>query len=131
MTNLQKIRVNIFLTKSNNLLDLIAPYGIPPHKLVIVVGGAGHHFHIVQVPYNLSLQEAAKMSTQIVKGKRMSLLSAAQQLGISVVASATLMQVRLFYNLTASIDSVIVLNMVISGSTIFNLYEFPAVSCTT
>ena len=64
------------------------------------------------------------MSTQIVKGKRMSVLSAAQQLGISVVASATLMQVRLVY-------SVCVINMVISGSTNFNLYEFSKVSCKT
>jgi hypothetical protein len=71
------------------------------------------------------------MSTQIVKGKRMSLLSAAQQLGISVVASATLMQVRLFYALTVLIYSALVINMVISGSTNFNLYDFPAVSCKT
>ena len=71
------------------------------------------------------------MSTQIVKGKRMSLLSAAQQLGISVVASATLMQVRLSYALTVLIYTVLVINMVISGLNNFNLYEFPAVSCKT
>lgn len=70
------------------------------------------------------------MSTQIVKGKRMSLLSAAQQLGISVVASATLMQVRLSYALTVLIYTVVI-NMVISGLNNFNLYEFPAVSCKT
>lgn len=71
------------------------------------------------------------MSTQIVKGKRMSLLSAAQQLGISVVASATLMQVRLFYALIVFIYSVLVINMFISGSTNLNLYDFPAVSWKT
>lgn len=59
-----------------------------------IVGGDGHHFRVVQLPYNLSLQDAATTASQIVKGKRMSLLSAAQQLGISVVASASLMQVR-------------------------------------
>lgn len=57
-------------------------------------GGDGHHFRVIQLPYNLSLQDAATINSQIVKGKRMSLLSAAQKLGISVVASASLMQVR-------------------------------------
>ena len=57
-------------------------------------GGDGHHFRVVQLPYNLSLQDAATLNSQVVKGKRMSLLSAAQKLGISVVASASLMQVK-------------------------------------
>lgn len=58
-------------------------------------GGDGHHFRVIQLPYNLSLQDAATINSQIVKGKRMPLLSAAQQLGISVVASASLMQASL------------------------------------
>ncbi|KAG0581265.1 hypothetical protein M758_4G242300 [Ceratodon purpureus] len=58
-------------------------------------GGDGHHFRVVQLPYNLSLQDAATLNSQVVKGKRMSLLSAAQKLGISVVASASLMQASL------------------------------------
>lgn len=60
-------------------------------------GGDDHHFRVIQLPYNLSIQDAATINSQVVKGKRMSLLSAAQQLGISVVASASLMQVSLKY----------------------------------
>lgn len=63
-------------------------------KLVwLGAGGDGHHFRVVQLPYNLSMQDAATINTQVVKGKRMSLLNAAQKLGVSVVASASLMQV--------------------------------------
>lgn len=56
------------------------------------VGGDEHHFRVVQLPYNLRMQDAATINSQLMKGKRMSLLSAAQQLGVSVVASASLMQ---------------------------------------
>lgn len=57
-------------------------------------GGDGHHFRVIQLPYNLSLHEAATLNSQVVEGKRVSLLTAAQKLGVSVVASASLMQVR-------------------------------------
>lgn len=60
-------------------------------------GGEDHHFRVIQLPYNLNIQDAATINSQVVKGKRMSLLSAAQQLGVSVVASASLMQVSLKY----------------------------------
>lgn len=63
-------------------------------------GGDEHHFRVVQLPYNLRMQDAATINSQLMKGKRMSLLSAAQQLGVSVVASASLMQVsfKLYYH---------------------------------
>lgn len=58
-------------------------------------GGDGHHFRVIQLPYNLSLHEAATLNSQVVEGKRVSLLTAAQKLGVSVVASASLMQANL------------------------------------
>jgi len=60
----------------------------------VEAGGEGHHFRVIQLPFNLSLTEAETAATQIVNGKQMSLLDAAQQLNISVVASASLMQVN-------------------------------------
>ena len=71
-------------------------------------GGDGHHFRVIQLPYNLSMQDAATINSQVVKGKRMSLLSAAQTLGISVVTSASLMQVR--FKMDPSILSGIIMN---------------------
>jgi hypothetical protein len=66
------------------------------HKVLFGVeaGGEGHHFRVIQLPFNLSLTEAETAATQIVNGKQMSLLDAARQLNISVVASASLMQVN-------------------------------------
>ncbi len=76
------------------------------HKVLFGVeaGGGGHHFRVIQLPFNLSLTEAETAATQIVNGKQMSLLDAARQLNISVVASASLMQVNsyLFQDLASS-----------------------------
>eukprot|EP00250_Pteridium_aquilinum_P008543 c18026_g2_i1 orf=245-1297(+) len=55
-------------------------------------GGDSHHFRIVQLPFNLKLHEAARDATQKVNGRQVSLLDAAKEFGISVVASASLMQ---------------------------------------
>ncbi|KAH7302319.1 hypothetical protein KP509_23G067200 [Ceratopteris richardii] len=59
------------------------------------VGGHSHHFKIVQLPFNLKMQEASRNLTQVVNGRPMTLLAAAKELGISVVASASLMQASL------------------------------------
>jgi hypothetical protein len=77
---------------SSNILCCFASV----HKVLFGVeaGGEGHHFRVIQLPFNLSLTEAETAATQIVNGKQMSLLDAAQQLNISVVASASLMQVN-------------------------------------
>lgn len=60
------------------------------------VAGDGHHFRVVQLPVNLAMSEAVRAPTQRLGGRRViPLLQAAAELGISVVASATLMQSRL------------------------------------
>ena len=60
------------------------------------VGGDGHHFRVVQLPLNLAMSEAVRAPTQNLGGKRVvPLLQAATELGISVVASTSLMQARL------------------------------------
>jgi aryl-alcohol dehydrogenase-like predicted oxidoreductase len=60
------------------------------------VGGDNHHFRVVQFPVNLAMSEAVRTPTQRLGGRRVvPLLQAAAELGVSVVASASLMQARL------------------------------------
>jgi aryl-alcohol dehydrogenase-like predicted oxidoreductase len=71
-----------------SLLDLVT--------IARSVAGDDHHFSTVQLPINLGMPEAIRSPTQCLPGTRwISLLEAAAELGISVVASATLLQAKL------------------------------------
>jgi len=59
------------------------------------VAGEEHHFRVVQLPINLAMQEAIRLTTQPLDGKLVPALTAASALGLTVVASASLMQSRL------------------------------------
>jgi len=59
------------------------------------VAGSGHHFRFIQLPFNLAMTEAYGQRAETLNGERMSVLDAAARLGISVVASASLLQARL------------------------------------
>lgn len=59
------------------------------------VGGTAHHFRAVQLPVSLAMPEAAREATQPLGRKLVTLLEAAEALGVGVVASAPLMQGRL------------------------------------
>jgi aryl-alcohol dehydrogenase-like predicted oxidoreductase len=74
-------------------------------EIATSVGGKSHHFRFVQLPVNLAMTEAIRAPVQDLKGKPVSLLDLATQLGISVVASATLMQSQLTQNLPAAARS--------------------------
>ena len=68
------------------------------------VGGDGHHFRVVQLPINLAMSEAIRTPTQKLGGRRtVSVLQAAAELNISVVASASLMQSRLVSDLPVAV----------------------------
>jgi aryl-alcohol dehydrogenase-like predicted oxidoreductase len=68
------------------------------------VGGEDHHFRVVQLPVNLAMSEAVRAPTQRLGTRRVvPLLQAASELGISVVASAALMQSRLTTGLPAEL----------------------------
>jgi len=69
------------------------------------VGGASHHFKIVQLPINLAMTEAVRLPTQSFGADRVPLLEAARQLGVSVIASATLMQSQLTRSLPDQVRS--------------------------
>ena len=57
--------------------------------------GEGHHFRFIQLPVNFAMAEAAEQPTQSVGGKMMTALDAAAHLGITAVASASMMQAQL------------------------------------
>ena len=59
-------------------------------------GGDAHHFGVVQLPVNLAMTEAVRERTQRLPGSlEVTLLEAAAELGVAVVASASLMQAQL------------------------------------
>jgi aryl-alcohol dehydrogenase-like predicted oxidoreductase len=58
------------------------------------VGGESHGFRFIQLPLNLAMPEAFLLLNQTVNGESMSVLEAAEALGVSVVASASLLQGR-------------------------------------
>jgi aryl-alcohol dehydrogenase-like predicted oxidoreductase len=59
------------------------------------VGGADHHFRVIQLPINLAMPEAIREPTQQNGGSALPVLQVATELGIAVIASATLMQGQL------------------------------------
>jgi aryl-alcohol dehydrogenase-like predicted oxidoreductase len=69
----------------------------------VAVGGASHHFRVVQLPYNLGMAEAHATPTQIVGGERVPVLEAARRLGIGVVTSAAILQGQLARRLAPAV----------------------------
>jgi aryl-alcohol dehydrogenase-like predicted oxidoreductase len=59
------------------------------------IAGPTHHFRAVQLPVSLAMPEAARAPTQPLGRKLVSVLEAADALGVGVVVSAPLMQGRL------------------------------------
>jgi aryl-alcohol dehydrogenase-like predicted oxidoreductase len=63
--------------------------------LATEVGGKNHHFRVIQLPINLGMVEAVRQPTQRIRKHAITLLDAARELGVAVVASASLLQARL------------------------------------
>jgi aryl-alcohol dehydrogenase-like predicted oxidoreductase len=59
------------------------------------VGGARHHLRGVQLPINLAMLQAVRTPTQLVGGRVLTVLQAADALDLTVIGSATLMQAKL------------------------------------
>ena len=68
-------------------------------------GGKDHHFRAIQLPVNLAMTEAVRSPTQSVNGKNVDLLTLAADFGVSVVASASLMQAQLTKNLPETVKT--------------------------
>lgn len=72
--------------------------GLSLQRLVNIarsVGGDAHHFRFLQLPFNLAMPEAFVRRPETVNGEPLSVLEAAAFFGLSVVASASLLQARL------------------------------------
>jgi len=67
------------------------------------LAGEGHHFRVVQLPYNLGMTEAFTLANQSSGGGAVSALEAARQLGLFAMTSASIHQGQLARNLPAVI----------------------------
>ncbi len=84
--------------------------GAPAHlslsrlvELAQDAGGQNHHLRYVQAPFNLAMREIAEHRNQLVNGRELTLLRAAQELGITVIGSTTLWQGQLAQHLPVEI----------------------------
>ncbi len=59
------------------------------------VGGENHHFKVIQLPYNLAMPEALVSKNQRIEKQMTSVIEAAWKLGVTVVASSSLLQSQL------------------------------------
>jgi aryl-alcohol dehydrogenase-like predicted oxidoreductase len=68
------------------------------------VSGDTHHFRVVQLPINLTMSEAVRVSTQRNRrGRLVHVIDAAAELGIDLVVSAPLLQGQLTRDLPTSV----------------------------
>ena len=65
------------------------------------IAGDNHHFRFVQLPFNLGMTEALTLGNQSVAGKTMTVMEAAEELNITLIASASLLQGQVASNLPA------------------------------
>ncbi|MGH9691773.1 MAG: aldo/keto reductase [Candidatus Acidiferrales bacterium] len=68
-------------------------------ELAAEAGGQNHHFRFVQLPLNLAMPEALTLANQKVGDRTMAMVQAGRVLGITLVASAALLQGQLTKNL--------------------------------
>jgi len=68
------------------------------------VAGGSHHFRFVQLPCNLGMTEALTRANQPLDGTRVPVVEAASKLGITLVASAALLQGQLSRGLPAFVS---------------------------
>ncbi len=59
-------------------------------------GGDNHRFRYIQLPFNMGKTAAYTQPTQSVAGEPCTILQAAHRLGIGVISSASLLQMKLF-----------------------------------
>ncbi|HEU4952869.1 MAG TPA: aldo/keto reductase [Holophagaceae bacterium] len=76
----------------------------PLWRIAERIGGRDHGFRWIQAPLNLGMPEAFLLPTQSVGGQRMTLLEAAQALGLSVQTSASILQGRLLRSVAEQRD---------------------------
>jgi aryl-alcohol dehydrogenase-like predicted oxidoreductase len=68
-------------------------------ELAKEVAGEKHRFRFVQLPFNLGMTEALTLGNQTVGGSEKTIMEAASDMGITLVASASLLQGQVARNL--------------------------------
>lgn len=63
------------------------------------ISGERHRFRFVQLPYNLAMTEALTLGNQMVAGQPKTMMEAASELGVTLIASASLLQGQVAQNL--------------------------------
>jgi len=63
------------------------------------IAGEKHHFRFVQLPFNLAMTEALTLGNQTLGTKEKTIMETADELGITLIASASLLQGQVAQNL--------------------------------
>jgi aryl-alcohol dehydrogenase-like predicted oxidoreductase len=63
------------------------------------IAGEKHRFRFVQLPFNLAMTEALTLGNQSIAGRNKTVMEAASELGVTLVASASLLQGQVARNL--------------------------------
>ena len=71
------------------------------------VAGEQHHFGMIQLPYNLAMTEAITVANQRVGAATIPIMQAAEQLGLYVMTSASILQGKLAQNLPPALAQVL------------------------
>lgn len=72
-------------------------------ELAREAGGEEHGFRFIQLPFNLAMPEALMLRNQPLNGEPVTVLEAAGALGITVVASASILQGKVAHDLSEEI----------------------------
>ena len=75
-------------------------------EIARAVGGEKHGFAFIQLPVNLAMPEAISVLNETLDGERLSVLEAAHRLGVTVMASGSMLQGRLAMNAHSAIQFV-------------------------
>src|SRR5438477_4479535 len=63
------------------------------------IAGGRHHFRFVQLPFNLAMTEALTLGNQTIRGRDRTVMEAANELDLTLIASASLLQGQVAKNL--------------------------------
>ena len=63
------------------------------------IAGGRHHFRFVQLPFNLAMTEALTLGNQSLRGHHKTIMEAASELDVTLIASASLLQGQVAKNL--------------------------------
>jgi aryl-alcohol dehydrogenase-like predicted oxidoreductase len=63
------------------------------------IAGGRHHFRFVQLPFNMAMTEALTLGNQTLRGHHRTVMEAASELDVTLIASASLLQGQVAKNL--------------------------------